>query len=118
MMNDGKCRVEAIEQPPVEEWVMPDGIFYKRLLCVLMGTFVPQHAHEYGHTSLIVTGSFSVWANGELLGDFAAPHPLWIAPGVKHMFCSTSPNSSLFCIHDLQGADKVSVLEEHQLGAV
>lgn len=114
--DDGKCQVDTVEQPPNEEWIMPDGIFYKRLLCKSADMLVPQHAHKYGHTSLIVTGAFHVWADGVSLGRCDAPRLLWIAPGVKHMFRSLEPNSSLFCVHDLEGGTEVAVLEEHQIG--
>lgn len=105
----------CLGQPPNFEYTTPDGIFLKPMILAQAGTLVPQHAHVYVHTSLLVAGSVRVWADGALLGDFVAPTAIHIPAKVKHKFLSLEPNTALVCIHNVEKTGSVQIHEEHQL---
>ena len=106
----------CLEQPPADlEWVTNDGIFLKEMRLAKAGTLVPQHAHTYEHTSIILRGMVRVWKDGDLLGDFSPPRALRIPARAKHTFMSLVADTSVLCVHNLNGLTHVSVLEEHQL---
>lgn len=116
MSCDGNCpKCLSVDQPPDDrEWRTPDGVFVKEMFLAKAGTMVPQHAHEYAHTSLLFAGSVRVWADGEIIGDFHAKAPIEIARGVKHSFMSLEDSTIILCIHNLRGMQNVAVRDEHQ----
>lgn len=108
---------DAVEQPPIWERTTTDDIFIKQLYIEKAFTLVPQHSHEYAHTTLLVAGSVRVWKDGVLLGDFEAPNMVLIPAYAKHTFQSLEGNTLLYCIHNVMRTGKVEIYEEHQLGA-
>lgn len=117
---DGDCkRCLLADQPPDDrEFTTPDGVFVKEMFLARANTAVPQHAHTYAHTSYLVRGSVRAWAGAALLGDFHAPKPIEIAAHVKHTFMSLEDNTTILCIHNLNGAATVEIAAEHQFKGV
>lgn len=109
------CAVRAQCQPYGNEYTAADGVFVKEMTIPKAGTLVPQHSHEYDHTSFVASGSIRAWADGFLLGDFAAPHPLFVKAGVKHSFLSLQDQSLVLCIHNVSRTGTVEVREEHHI---
>ena len=87
------------EQPPNWEHSTVDGVFIKQMFLKLKGTVVPQHSHRYDHTSMLATGAVRVWAEGEYLGIFKAPSPIFIKALIKHTFKTLEDNTLIYCIH-------------------
>lgn len=106
---------EAVEQPPVVEIKMADGIFIKQMYVAKRGTLIPQHSHEYEHVSMIAVGAFRLWRDGELLGDYAAPCGVVIPARSKHLFQALTDGATVYCIHNISRADEVEIAEEHQI---
>lgn len=102
------------EQPPVWEQDARDGVFIKMMHLKRMGMLVPQHAHQYAHTTLLAAGKLRVWREDVQMGDFEAPRSFWIEANVKHRFMSLVADTVAYCIH----AATPVVTEEHQLKAV
>lgn len=101
----------AVEQPP--EWmVCVDDIAIKQIRLDKKGHMVPQHVHTYGHHSMLARGSIRAWADGELLGDFVAPRPIFIAAGKQHTFLALEDGTLLYCIHNLHGESGVTLIAE------
>lgn len=110
------CAGCQIEQPPDDrEFVTVDGVMVKELYIAKKDTYIPQHSHQFDHTSALVRGSAFVWADGEEMGHFTAPAMIIIRKGVKHTFRSLEDHTVIFCIHKLRD-DKIKVLSEHQFG--
>lgn len=111
------CQKEfvRVDQPPVVEWTMQDGVFIKQMYIAKAGTLIPQHSHEYDHTSMLAVGSVRLVADGVHLGDFKAPKPIVIKKGVKHLFQSLEDDTIIYCVHNLHSAEAVAVMEEHEL---
>lgn len=115
-MSDLPSDFRALDdQPPEVEWTTVDRVFIKQMLIAKAGSFVPQHAHKYDHTSMLATGAVRVWRDGVFDGDRQAPEPIFIAAGVKHTFQALEDNTLIFCIHNAMRPDVAAVLEEHQL---
>jgi len=87
-----------------------DGVFIKEMRIPKSGTLVPQHSHEYDHTSFVAKGS--VTCEGK---TYHAPFPIYIKAGVKHMFQSLEDDTLVLCIHNVSRAGHVEVREEHQI---
>jgi hypothetical protein len=104
----------CIEQPPVWEHVAPDGVFVKQMYLRHSGTRVPQHAHVYPHTTMLAVGKLRVWKEGELLGDFVAPAPIYIEAKVKHTLQALEDHTLAYCIHRLHDTPQVEIHAEHQ----
>lgn len=111
------CGLVALdEQPPDDiEFRTIDGIFIKEMSIAKAGTVIPQHSHRFDHTSYLALGSARVWSDGMLVGDFDAPHPIFIRAGVKHTFLSLTDNMLVLCIHNLHGAQDVEIVEQNAL---
>lgn len=105
-----------IHLPGDMEWTTPDGVFIKGMIMVQKGTMVAQHAHEYAHTSLLVSGSIRVWAEEILLGDFKSPDAVFIKEKIKHKFQALEDNTSVYCIHNVGQEGKVKIHAENSLG--
>lgn len=101
-------------QPGSDEFTMADGVFVKTMDLPVAGMVVPQHSHAYDHTSFLAKGSIRAWADGALLGEFRAPHPIFIAAGVKHAFQSLEP-ALVLCLHNVSRTGTVEVLDEHHI---
>lgn len=93
-----------------------DDIFYKQIR-LEKDQLVPQHAHDYDHTTLLAAGAVRMWCDGELIGDIEAPRAMLILAGKKHAFLALKDGTLLYCIHNLRGKPGYKHSEEHQLWA-
>lgn len=105
---------EAVEQPPVWDRTTTDDVFIKQMYLAKAFTLVPQHSHEYAHTTLLARGKVRVWQDGELLGDFEAPDTILIPAKTKHVFQSLENDTLLYCIHNVMRQGKVEIHETHE----
>jgi hypothetical protein len=110
------ARRAAREQPEVVDIVLGDDLFAKQTLFPCAGTIQPQEAHEWDHVSFISHGSARVWCDGEMIGDFEAPHGLMIRAGVKHTFGTLADNTIVSCIHRIDRTGEIDLVEEHNSG--
>jgi hypothetical protein len=108
----------SVEQPPDISFACEDGIFVKQMYLKDAMTVVPQHAHEYDHISMLAVGSVRAWADGELMGEFAAPCPITIRARVKHTFLTLEPGTTIYCIHNTSRTGEVEIHAEHQIGGL
>lgn len=83
------------------DFTSPDGVFLKGMILNKAGLVVAQHAHKYGHTSLLAHGSVRVWKENILIGDYKAPAFIFIEAEAKHKFQSLEDNTSVYCIHNV-----------------
>lgn len=101
-----------VEQPPEWEERTVDGVHIKRIWLTKAGMIVPQHKHEFSHCTLLANGSVRMWKNEKHVGDFKAPHTLFIEAGVFHHFQALEDNTVAYCINNLHGKVDPSLLEE------
>jgi quercetin dioxygenase-like cupin family protein len=108
---------QFFEVPPVEsiEATTPDHLFIKSMRVPKAGTVIPQHAHVWGHTTYLAKGKMRVWKGDAYVGDFTAPQTLWIEAEAKHTFQTLEDDVIALCIHNLQDANVVKILEQHEL---
>lgn len=99
--------------PQAIEFHDADDIFFKRYT-LPKDALVPQHAHDYDHTTLIAKGRIRVWCDGDILGDVESPQALLIRAGAKHTFLALE-ESVLYCIHNMRGREDYKISEEHEL---
>ena len=109
------CEVCEICQPSIWEHTSVDGVFIKQMYLKDAGTLIPQHAHQYDHTSMLAKGRIRAWADGELMGEFEAPYPIFIKAKVKHRFLSLEPDTLIYCIHNVSRTGSIQIHAEHQL---
>lgn len=108
--------MSCLNEPPDDaEWTTTDNIFIKQMFLKKKGILVPQHSHEYDHTSLVASGSVRAWKDGVLLGDFCAPFILNIPARTKHKFLSLEDKTVVYCIHNVSHSGIVDIHEEHKL---
>lgn len=55
------------------------------------------------------------WKDGVLLGDFTAPHFIFIPAHTKHRFQTLEDGTIMWCIHNISRTGAVEIAEEHQL---
>lgn len=106
------CAVADQCQPYGNEYMAADGVFIKEMTIPFAGTCVPQHSHEYAHTSFVARGAVSV--EGKV---YAAPAPIFIPAHKKHRFVALVDDTLILCIHNVSRSGAVEVHEEHQLTA-
>ncbi len=94
--------LEESEQPDSVEFSLSDNIFVKSGLFIRSGRIVPQHSHEYDHTTLVATGAVMAWCDDAYMGEFEAPCPIFIKAGCKHVFKTTKDNTLIYCIHNIE----------------
>jgi hypothetical protein len=102
------------KQPPVWDHKTTDDVYIKRLYLETPFSVVPQHAHKYAHTTLLTAGSVKVWVGENK--DFVvynAPAVIQIPAETKHMFVNISPDTELFCIHNVMRTGEVEIHEEN-----
>lgn len=95
------------------EFRTEDNLYLKEMSLPITGTVVAQHAHKYGHTTLLARGKLRAWRDGKLLGDFTAPAQIFIPAGTKHAFRSLESDTLAYCIHRLENGEPVSIVGEH-----
>lgn len=105
----------APEQPYGVEIKMADGIFIKQMAIPKAGTIIPQHSHRYDHVSMLARGSVHVLRDGNDAGLFYAPTGITIPAGCKHTFRSLEDNTVVYCIHRIDRADEIEILEENRI---
>ena len=105
-----KCSCKDICQPYGNEFMAADGVWIKEMIINKAGTIVPQHSHEYDHTSYLVKGS--VLFEGK---ELTAPYPIHIPAHKKHTFQSLTDDTMILCIHNVSRHGEVKIHEEHQL---
>lgn len=115
------------DQPDKADLKAVDGVAVKMMHFRHAGMIVPQHAHVYEHATVVAAGAVRAWADDRLLGEFAAPETLVIAPFVRHRFETLMPGTTLLCIHNADRAgcagcagcvEGVPVHAEHRLEGV
>lgn len=102
-------------EPEVIEFHLADDIFIKSGLFREVGTRIPQHSHEYSHTSFIATGAVKVWCDDECLGEYKAPAGIFINKHAKHTFVTTEPNTTILCIHNISRNGMIEIHDLHEL---
>lgn len=102
-------------QPDEINFSLADDIFIKSGLFKKIPAFVPQHSHEYDHTSFIAAGSVNVWCDGEDMGVFRAPAPILIKARCKHMFEILEENTLILCIHNIARTGLIEIHDLHEL---
>lgn len=78
------------------------------------GTEIPQHSHEYDHTTLVTSGKVKVFRGDKCLGIYTAPSTVYIMAGEKHRF-EILEDADLWCIHNIARNGSVEVKAEHRL---
>lgn len=108
--------MKLTEQPPDDIAIaIADGVFVKAMKVAKAGTYIPQHAHAYEHSSIVALGAVRVWRDDELLGDFQALSAILIPARAKHTFLALEDGTVVFCVHNIERAGRVEIAEEHQL---
>ena len=106
------------EQPHTVEHVTAAGVYIRQIVVKKKDSLIPQHAHAYDHTTLLVKGSVRVWEDRVYKGERIAPCGIYIRAGVKHGFRTLEDDTILYCIHNAARLGHVEVSGEHQLGGV
>jgi hypothetical protein len=99
-----ECPVNSICQPFGNEFTAADGIWIKEMRIPHANTLVPQHSHEYDHTSYLAAGS--VLFEGEI---YDAPHPFYIPAHKMH-----TDNTLILCIHNISRSGAVQIHAENR----
>ncbi len=97
----------ALKQQPVERINEACGIYTRTILLERAGTYIPQHAHDHDHATLVCNGKARAWVDGACVGDFIAGDLVPIEANRKHVFMSLEPMTRLACIHDIESAESV-----------
>lgn len=116
----GCNNLQRIDEQPVGgvEYTTADGVNIMQITVPLKDTIIPQHSHEYDHTTLVTSGSVLVWVGDVNLGEYKAPKMIFIKANAKHAFKTLEDNTSLYCIHNVSRNGKVEVKEENSLEQV
>lgn len=102
-------------EPKVLEFYLADDIFIKSGMFEEVGTRIPQHSHEYDHTSFIANGGVKVWCDGVYLGEFNSPCGFLIKKHTKHTFVTTQKNTTILCIHNICRNGMIEIHDLHEL---
>lgn len=113
----GCNNLKRADEQPVGgvEYMTTDNVHIMQITVPLANTIIPQHSHEYDHTTLVTAGSVIVWAGDKNLGEYKAPKMVEIKAGVMHAFKTLEDNTSLYCIHNISRTGKVEVKEENSM---
>lgn len=109
------CTSCDVDQPPEGVEFRADGVFIKQMFIARKDTLIPQHAHVFGHLSMLAAGSVRVWKDGVLDREYQAPTGIFIGAGIKHTFQSLEDSTIIYCVHAVKGDGQVEIAEEHQL---
>jgi quercetin dioxygenase-like cupin family protein len=102
-------------EPEVIEFHLADDIFIMSGSFKEVGTRIPQHSHEYDHTSFIATGAVEVWCDSQYLGEYKSPTGLLIKKNTKHTFMTTEENTTILCIHNISRNGMIEIHDLHEL---
>lgn len=114
-MKLSDIEITEIEQPDSVEFHLADDVFIKSGSFSKENTVIPQHSHEYDHTSFIARGSVRAWCEDEYLGVFNAPCSIFIKAHAKHTFQTLEPETLILCIHNISRNGLVDIHELHEL---
>lgn len=114
-MNLSDLELGPSEQPDEINFSLADGIFIKSGLFKLPNRVIPQHSHDYDHSSFIATGAVNAWCEGVYLGHFKAPCSIFIPKHKKHTFQTTEPNTLVLCIHNVSRTGIIDVHDLHEV---
>lgn len=114
-MNLSEIKLEESEQPDEVDFSLADGIFIKSGLFKRANRIVPQHSHEYDHTSFIATGAVNAWCEDEFMGHFVAPASIFIKAHCKHTFQTTEPDTLVMCIHNISRTGMIDLHDLHEV---
>lgn len=103
------------EQPIDTNLSITDDLFVKWYRIQKADSYVPQHAHEHDHVTVIASGSVDVWIDGIYSGRQIAPASFVIKAGALHTFQTLEDNVVLLCVHALDGEGEPRVIKENQL---
>lgn len=121
-MSCGPCQSceSASIQPFGVEIHTADGVFIKQMVIPKAATMVPQHSHQYDHTTMLAKGVVHVGVPDEQMPNFRiwkeyqAPAGIFIPAGVKHTILSLEDDCVLYCIHKERDGG-AAVLDPHEL---
>lgn len=114
-LPDAFYRLPAEDQALQADIFEAEGLFVKQITVPKAGSYVPQHAHQLSHLTLLAVGSINVWQDGVWDGRYDAPTALHIKAGVKHLFQTLTDGVTLYCVHSLATPEALKVLAEHDL---
>lgn len=97
--------MKRAEHQPTTELLVYAGIFCKVWTVADRGTVLPQHAHRWGHISLLVAGKVHAWQGDDYLGVFTAPAMIKIPPDTPHRFETITNNVAIACLHNADHLD-------------
>lgn len=103
------------EQPHDVNIYADDDLFCKLMGPLKAGTYLPQHAHEYDHVTLLLVGSVDIQVNDGPLVRHHAPKAIPIRAGTKHLFKALVDGTMVACVHNLHGKGYPAVRDEHKL---
>lgn len=106
---------EESEQPDETNFSLADGIFIKSGLFKRANRIIPQHSHEYDHTSFIATGAIRAWCDGDYIGEYHAPVSIFIKKRCKHTFQTLRDNTLILCIHNISLTGMIDLHELHEV---
>lgn len=89
-----------------------DGMAIKQIAVPERGTMLEQHAHKWGHSTLLAKGRVLLWSGTELLSHHKAPAIIYIPEGKVHSFQTVTDDVLLYCLHNLHGVNVITILEE------
>lgn len=107
--------MREIAQPGTIEFYLADDIFIKSGLFERIGTIIPQHSHEYDHTSFLALGVIEAWCDDEYLGIFEAPKGIFIKKHAKHTFRTLTEKTLILCIHNISRNGMLEIHDLHEL---
>lgn len=102
-----------MSEPEQSDFTIADDVFVRHIPIPIAGSIVPQHAHRYDHVTFVASGALFAWADGKPLGRYAAPAPIVIPAGVKHIFQTLEHDTVLLCIHNAARPDVAAVVAEN-----
>jgi quercetin dioxygenase-like cupin family protein len=107
--------VRASEQPIETMIFEAEGLWVKQFEIRGAHKYVPQHAHQLSHLTLLVRGTLNVWIDGQWDAQYDAPTGIYIKAGAKHLFETLTDDVILYCVHSLATAEALKVLAEYEI---
>lgn len=74
------------------------GVCVRVIMLKEIGYMVPQHSHEFGHTTLIAHGAAALFIDDKHIKDLVAPALWYVKPDTKHVYQALMENTILACI--------------------
>ena len=96
LLNPDGVPIQLVINPPQE--IQFKGGLYFRTLVLQAGGVGGQHAHQWDHATMIVTGSARLWSGAKVLGDYKAGEIAEVKAGEIHVFEALEDNTKLMCI--------------------